>query len=127
MKHNCSSKCSNCQILKQKLDLYENFLKDVKDLDINTDNNSDLRESMIIEKDNYGNINKKIRSELGESFLLIDKGKNIGELDKREQNVILEQDSYHNYQNGNEYLKKLGSLYTVAYYGIKVGKWLLLL
>lgn len=125
MKHNCSEKCSNCKNLQKKLELYENFVKDMKDIEIS--NNNLLGESVIIEKDNWGNLNKKIRSDLTESFLVVENGKNLIELNKKEQGSITEQDAYSNYQNAETYLKKANGVYTVAYYAMRIGKWFLLL
>ncbi|ARF09582.1 hypothetical protein Indivirus_1_205 [Indivirus ILV1] len=123
MTHNCSDKCSNCKNLQRKLELYENFVKDIKTID----NNNLLKESIIIEKDNYGNSNKKLKSDLTESFLIVDKGKNLNELDKKEQDIIKEQDSYSNYQNANTYIKKANNAYTISCYVVSIGKWFLLL
>lgn len=127
MKHNCSEKCSNCKNLKKKLELYENFMKGVNDMkDIETDDNP-LAESMIFEKDNYGNLNKKVKSDLTESFLVIENGKKLEELNKKEQDIIKEQDSYSNYQNASAYCQKASGLYKVAYYALSIGKWFVVL
>lgn len=129
--HNCNN-CSNCKTLKKKMDAYEKFIQELKEIDDKKPqevqyNFNPLEESVIIEKDNEGNINRKVRSDLSESFLIVDRGKNLVELDKKEQQIILEQDSYHKYKNTSEYLSKASGVYKVIGYTIKYGKWLLLL
>ena len=131
MKHNCSNNCSSCKNLKKKLDMYENFVKDMQKLEIIEERNNShynpLEESVIIEKDNSGNQVKKIRSDLSESFMVVEKGKNMQELNKKERDIIKEQDAYSNYQNTNAHFKKANGAYKAAYYVLSVGKWLLLL
>jgi len=129
MKHNCSNNCSSCKNLKKKLDMYENFVKDMHNEERNNHNHNynPLAESVIIEKDNSGNQVKKIRSDLSESFMVVEKGKNMQELNKKEQDIIKEQDAYSNYQNTNAHFKKANGAYKAAYYVLSVGKWLLLL
>lgn len=108
---------------KKKLEIYNKFIKEIQELE---DKNI-LAESMIIEKDNYGNLNKKVKSDLTESFLVIETGKNLKELNKRDQDIILEQDSYAKYQNINNYYQKANGLYKIGYYALSIGKWLILL
>lgn len=132
MKHNCSEACSNCKNLKKKLELYENFMKGMKDIEADDNynqnyNGNSLTESVIFEKDNYGNLNKKVKSDLTESFLVIENGKKLEELNKREQDIIKEQDSYSNYQNASAYCQKASGLYKVAYYALSIGKWFVVL
>ena len=124
--HNCNN-CANCKNLKKKLELYEKLMSDMKELEAHDPSYNPLAESVIVEKDNYGNINKKVKSDLTESFLIVDHGKNLSELSKREQQVILEQDSYHKYKKTTEYLQKANGVYGVAYYALSIGKWFLLL
>ena len=127
MAHQNCSNCSSCKKLKKKLDIYEKLVQDMKEIDNNDNSHNSLRESVIIEKDNYGNINKKVQSDLSESFFIVDHGKNISELNKKEQNIILEQDSYHKYKKTNEYMQKASGVYGAAYYVLRIGKWFLLL
>ena len=127
MSHQCNN-CDNCKKLKKKLDTYEKFMKELQELDKSEIKYTNpLQESVIVEKDNFGNINKKVRSDLSESFLIVDKGKNLLELDKKEQQVILEQDSYHKYKNTSDKLQKANGVYKAARYVIGIGKWLIFL
>lgn len=86
-----------------------------------------LEESIIIAKDNFGNQTFKINSELSESFLVIEKGKNLNELSKHERNALKELDDLHNFQKNKEYLNKASGIYTFAYYLVGIGKWILLI
>ena len=127
-RHKCNN-CDNCKKLKKKLDTYEKFMNEIKELDKSTikHNRNPLEESIIVEKDNFGNINRKVRSDLSESFLIVDKTKDLSELDKKEQQIILEQDSYHNYKNMSNKMQKANGVYKVVGYVFKYGKWLLLI
>jgi hypothetical protein len=115
--------------MQKKLDIYEKFIKELQEIDKKDEqyNYNPLEESVIIEKDNFGNINKKVRSDLSESFLIIDKGKDLKELNKSEHAIIKEQDSYHKYKNTTEYLSRADGVYKTIGYIIKYGKWLLLI
>lgn len=114
---------------KKKLELYEKFIKELKSINIestnieNINNTDSLRESIIIEKDN----SKKLRSDLTESFMVIENGKDLKELNKRDLDIILEQDSYAKYQNANYYCQKANGLYKIGYYALSIGKWFILL
>jgi hypothetical protein len=128
MSHQCNS-CSKCKKIKKKLDTYEKFIKEIHELDKSElrYNTNPMEESIIIDKDNFGNINRKVRSDLSESFLIVDRTKDLSELNKKEQQIILEQDSYHNYKNASNKLQKANGVYKVARYVIGVGKWLIFL
>lgn len=127
MAHKCDN-CQNCNILKKKLEIYEKCMKDLRNLE-SDDNETfqDLGESIIIAKDNEGNLNKKIRSELSESILVIEKGKNLDELSKKEQTVINEQDNYRAYDQTKNATDKLGTVYSICYYGLSIGKMIMFL
>lgn len=126
--HNCNN-CDNCKVMKKRLDTYEQFMKELQELDKQDTNynTNPLEESVIVEKDNFGNINKKVRSDLTESFLVVDRPKNLKELSKKEQQSIEEQDSYHNYKNTSEKIKKAKGYYAPVGYIMKFGKWLIFL
>lgn len=131
MSHKCDN-CNNCKLLQRKIDLYEKFIKDMKILESegggNTSGNKiDLEESIIIEKDIEGNRNMKVRSDLSESFLVVDKGKKLEELPRREHNAIVEQDNLHNYIVAKEYADNIKSKYAIVRYAFKIGKWFMLL
>ena len=125
----CKSKqkCDNCENIKKKLELYDNFVKEMKHLEIKDEYSGSLGESIIIEKDNYGHNVKKVPSDLTESFLIVENGKNINELNKKDQAVLKEQDSYYNYKNTSNHFQKANIVYKGIYYTLSVGKWLLLL
>ncbi len=132
-KYNNCYNCQNCKILSKKIELYENFINDMRKLDEelfnngfnNEFNNKSLEESIIIEKDNHGNRNMKVRSDLSESFLVINNGKNLEELSKRDKSAIDEQDNLYNYNQAKEYVDKTNNVVSWGYYVIKWGKWLM--
>lgn len=118
---NCPN-CPNCKIMKKKIMVYEKFFAEMKKIeDEELLNNPQITDSIIIEKDYNGITNKKIPSDLTESFLIIDKGKDLRHLSRKEQNIINEQDNLHNY---NEIKKQVGIIGTVMSYTISFGKWL---
>ncbi|QKF94274.1 hypothetical protein QKU48_gp0816 [Fadolivirus algeromassiliense] len=129
MAHKCDN-CDHCKILKKKLEIYEKCMKDLRELE-NNDNDRetfiDLEASIIITKDNDGNQVKKIKSELSESILVIDKGKDLNELSKKEQAIIQEQDNYRAYTQTKNATDKLGTVYSVCYYAVSIGKMIMFL
>ena len=117
--------CLNCTIMKKKIMLYEKFFEEMKKIEEEEIiNRQYLTESIIIEKDNHGIFNKKIKSNLTESFLVIDRGKDLTHLNQKEQNVLNEQTNLHNY---NQVKQKIGIVSTVVGYVVSVGKWLAIL
>jgi len=123
-------KCNNCQILQKKVDIYERFFKEMKELEeeeIKNKSYEQLTDSIIIEKNIDGNRNMKVKSNLSESFILIDKGKNLTELDKKDQNIINEQNNLHDYVVTKEYVDQASGVYSVVKYVVGIGKWILLL
>ena len=89
-------KCKTAELnnAKKKLVKYEQALKILMDESIiqeaytGTDTNSNLYESIIINKNQEGEIIKKHDSKLGESYIIIDKCKKIEELCKKEKQSI---------------------------------------
>lgn len=120
-----NNSCNNCLKLKEKIKLYENFMKELKKYEVNDSNENTLECSIIIEKDNEGFRNKKIKSNLNESFLLIESGKNLEELDNDEYQIITLQDDLLKVDNAKSLIKKAGIVYTIATYVLKLGAWLI--
>jgi hypothetical protein len=87
----------------------------------------DLSASIIIEKDSDGNLQKKIKSNLDGSIIVIDKGKNIKDLSKKERDSIEEQDNLHNYNNLVNRAGSATGIYTVAFGVINVVRLVLFL
>ena len=118
-------KCPNCIIMKKKIMLYEKFFEEMKKIEeeeiINV---QDLTESVFVEKDDHGLLSKKIKSNLTESFLVIDRGKDLTHLSQKEQNILNEQTNLHNYNNIK---KQAGIVGKVFGYAISWGKWLAIL
>jgi len=112
--------CNNCPNLEKKLKIYEQFVNALKETDEEDLNKCILDESIIIEKNNDGNFEKKIKSNLSESILIVDKGKNLDDLNKKEQASIGEQDNLAAYQNTINYSQKGVTIYTVGYYTVAV-------
>jgi len=89
-----------------------------------SNNFEDLEESIIFERDKDGVLSKKINSDIGESFIIMDEKKDLKEINKKEYNTIKEQENLHQYNKGSSVLKKLGPIYTVGSTTIKYGKYL---
>jgi hypothetical protein len=108
------------QILQKKLDLYEKFFKEMKEIE--------LLEAQYDNPDNFDIIeNDKIRTNLSNSILVINKGDKILELPQKDQNAIHEQDNLHNFLKAKTYLEKTSKVYSTLKYIINAGKWLLFL
>jgi hypothetical protein len=128
MTHSCDN-CNNCEILQKKVDIYERFFKEMKELEEEENKYKSfeaLTESVYIEKDNDGNRNMKVKSHLSESFILIDKGKDLTELNKRDQNAINEQKNLHDYTVAKEYVEEANGIYSIVRFAFSIGKWLVL-
>ena len=81
-----------------------------------------LYESVIIDKNT-----KKVKSDIGESFLVIESGKDLSEVDIKEYNAIVEQDELVNFIKAKNYIKKTGYLYSIGSTVVKVGAFIGLL
>ena len=108
------------KILHKKLELYEKFFKDLHDLEALERPTNSLENSILIE-------NNKVKSNLSESFLVIDHGKKLEELPIKERTVINEQDNLHNYKKTKEYVEKTNYVYSIAKYVVGIGQWVVLL
>jgi hypothetical protein len=75
-------KCENCKIIKNKIKLYDEFIASANK--INKINNN-----IIIEENINGYLDNKYGSDLGESFLIINEGKNLDHLGMRDRRVIM--------------------------------------
>jgi len=111
--------------MQKKLELYEKFFKEMKRIDEEaSDHNTNIMDdSIIIEKDLEGNHNKKVPSDLTESFLIIDKVKDLTRLSQKEQKAVNEQNNLHNYNKLKQYGKNAGVAYGVLGYVWSIGKW----
>lgn len=119
MSHKCSSgdSCNKCQVLEKKLQAYEKFMHEMKEIDDIGEpmsGNSLLEESVIFEKDNEGNIEKKVRSELTESILVLDHMKNVETAYKKEREIIKEQDNLASYDRVIHCTEKATGVYTAG-------------
>ena len=129
--HNNHNTCDNCRIQQKKIELYENFFREMKILEneekmIKNANNNMMENNIIIDKDENGNRITKLKSNLSESFIIVDHGKNITELDKKDQFVINEQKNLHDYAETKQYVEKANGIYSVVKYVINIGKWFVL-
>ena len=121
-------KCKSAELdrAKKKLTKYEQALKLLMDESIiqeayiGPDKSSNLYESVIIDKNLEGEVIKKHGSKLGESYIIVDKCKNINELSKKEKQSIDEQDNLRNYEVAKTYANKGTYLYGVIGFATKV-------
>lgn len=93
--------CDHCNLLHKKIQLYEEFFKRMKDID-----DQDI----------------KLHQDLEESFMVIDKGKDLNELTMREYKSIKEQDNLHNYDKMINYTEQAQGVYKIFGYIVKIGK-----
>ena len=127
-------KCNNCRIMQKKILLYENFFKEMKKIEDEENRNNIMHKnatildnSIIIERDLEGYTNKKVPSDLSESFLIIDKGKDLTHLSQKEQKAICEQDNLYNYNEIKKYSEKASIVGNVLGYVWSIGKWFAIL
>jgi hypothetical protein len=106
-------KCVRLQLsnVNDKNEKYKKILHDIMDdIDLN-DDTTNLYESVLVEKNKNGEIIKKQNSQLGESYMIMDKGKNIDELSVKEKKVINAQDDLKNYEITTGYVQNGTYLY----------------
>lgn len=130
--------CKDKQIsnMKKKIEKYKETLNYLLDENLNDTNyinntsntddnydNSDLYESIIIYKDNDGYTQKKINSNLGESFLIVENGKDLSELNKNELRAVNKQNNLRKYEKIKKYVKKTNSVYGIISSVAKIGKY----
>ena len=119
--NNSCIKCKDVELnkAKQKLDRYEQALKILMDDSIiqdtylgnNKNDGSNLFESVIMDKNMRGEVVKKHNSRLGESYIILDKGKNLDTINNKEKAAIDEQDNLKRYEKAKTYAKKGSYLY----------------
>lgn len=90
----CDHKCDKCILMQEKLKVYEECNAKINEL-------------------NKQNCEPDFKLK---SYILIDKQKNMTELNKKEHDIILEQDNYHDYVKVKKYKEKFGSVYAFASY-----------
>lgn len=108
---------SDVHRLKRKVKKYEAILKDLME----EDEESDLTQSSIYEKTKDGEIQKKVLSNTGESFIVVDHGRDLTELNKSSYRAIKEQDSYARYKNVENKAKTAGGVYGWGTYLVGIG------
>lgn len=121
---NCACKGKNDEFLKieQKIKELEKLIEKVYNIEkYNKENNNQLQQSIIFEKLDDGNVYQKIKSNLGENYLVIENTTKIRELNRSEYNIIKTQDDLVRYTKTKEYIKKIGNFYkwisTIIYLG----------
>jgi hypothetical protein len=121
MECECIYNCKNCKLLERKIQIYEKCLKDIHEID--QEMIGELEASILIDQ----NYDQKIKSNLSESFIVIDEGKKLVELNKKEQYAINEQNNLHNYIKATTYADKANTIYGKISYVLSFGNWIALL
>lgn len=107
--NDCEQKNKRISVLKKKLAVYEDLINEIKEEEELIDQKenkysknhdptsriTNLTESIIVEVDDHGRSDKKLKSDLSESFLIVEDQKDIESLPKEEQNALNE---YRNFQ-----------------------------
>lgn len=121
--------CHKLKELKRKVECCQNLLNEVTDaiqqMENKDDDKKDLEDSIIIETDNDGYEKKKVITDFGDSFLIMENGKDIEELDKKDQKVIYAQNDFYRYRKTVDAAKGVGNTYCTANIVIGIGKWIL--
>ena len=114
--------CKNNELkkAKRKLEKYEQAMKLLMDDSILQQTDDGLYESVIITKNMDGEVIKKHNSKLGESYIIIDKCKDINHLNNKEKYAIDEQDNLKNYEIAKQYANKGTYLYGAVGFATKV-------
>jgi hypothetical protein len=114
--------CKNAELkrTKRKLEKYEQAMKILMDDSVLNPTEPSLLESVIIDKNMEGEVVKKHQSKLGESYIIVDKCKNIDHLSNKERKAIEEQDNLRNYEIAKQYANKGTYLYGAIGFATKV-------
>ena len=107
--------------LRYKLQKCEDLLKEL----LEEKNDSDSENEIFMEENNDGHFDKKIYSDLGESFILLEEFKDLDELDRREQKLLKEQDNLKNYEKNKKYFNKFISAYGLGIIVTNIGRFLI--
>ena len=102
---------------KKKILKYEEMIRDLLN-----DEDSEMMESSIFEKDPDGTLRKQVLTTYGDRFTIIDSGRNLSELNKSRLSVIQEQDRFAACQDAKTKLKQAGSLYGWGTYLAGIGQ-----
>jgi len=107
-----NSNATNSEIikLKKKLKKYDEVLRTLA-VDEGDDNDKELYKSVLVYNPVDGQDKKMLPTELGESFLVLDEGKDLDELNKNEQNAIEQQTYLSRADRTKRYLRQLNNSY----------------
>ena len=129
--NSCNCKLESCirckdkelKRMKRKMERYKqavDLLMDDSIIQEDYATKDSLYESVIIEKDNEGRMVKKQSSRLGESFLIVEKGKNINHLSNKERSALQAQEDLKNSEKALGYTRKGTYLYGMMSFASKI-------
>jgi hypothetical protein len=84
------------------------------------DQHKNMYESVILDKNMEGELIKKHDSKLGESYIIVEKGKDLKQLSNKEKRSIDEQDNLRNYEVAKTYANKGTYFYGVIGFATKI-------
>ena len=116
-KSNICLECKDAEIshIKTKLIRYEKAIKLLLDDSIIysiKNNNNNSHNSIIVDKDLDGHVNTHIYSDIGENYIVLEKGKNLDELSNIEKQSIDKQNDFKNYKKIVKYSKLSNKVYS---------------
>lgn len=141
-----SKKKRKIKSMKDKLYQYENLIKELIDdienieneesdssdddvynpktriLDRKSHQDIELVDDFIVERDIYGNTHKSIQTDSGNTFVVIDNGKDLEEINKVEYNAIHSQEDFYKYEKTREYCNKVGTAWGWGAFVIGMGR-----
>ena len=93
------------QRMKSKIQKYETILKDLME------DSDDEEDEIIVERNVHGETNKTVSGKLGDSYYIVDNGKNLEELNKSEYDAIKSQDDLYKYNKAKNAATKAGTVW----------------
>ena len=126
---NCRSKscivCKDVELRRaqRKLEKYKQALDLIMDDSVIQEDyatGNSLYESVMVEKNNEGRMEKKQQSHLGESFLIMEKGKRIDHLSNKERGALQAQDDLKNSETARTYTQKGTYFYGITSVATKI-------
>ena len=104
--------CESCLAMQNKINKYEEILKDL--FNNNNNNNNNTNYELIKERDIHGVTTTKVITDIGESIYVVETGKDLRELSKVELDSIKSQDSLRNYEKTVKICKKTSTAWDIC-------------
>ena len=105
----------NKEIMQRKLDLYERFFDEMKQIE--------EEEAKMCHKSMLEAQYKKNNEKIEENFIYLDEFRDLNELSMKEKKIINEQNNLHNYHELKTKVEKVKDVYSTGKYLMYFSRW----